>query len=318
MFFFEPNYSNCEPCNIKNLRKVKGNSTPRDVIMGTAFGKLLGIIPFLRSMRTCGCKARLVIFVDKKAMEKYPRKYYEKINDCGGELVLCPYYKGDIMYGVRYQAYRDFLLNNRYNIDRVITLDLFDTIMQYDPFIPSFRNDVLYFEPENITVKMHPYNVDWVKDAHKILGENLSQLHFQYNGDPKDLMEWEVLNGGEQAGGPDQLLAYIDHLCKFLGYGSNDQGFAIYFYQNGIFKEVFDFESIRLPVANDIFVGVGVRLLDGYMNHWKTKNHGEFELGGHYPGLIHQFDRSREVASNIKRACPNNYDPPFDDYIRSN
>ena len=308
----------CEMCNMSNVRPVVGNSTPRDAILTTGFSSLLNSIPFARSMRTCGCNARLIIFIDKDVLKKFSERFFSKLNDCGVELFLFTNYTTQSAVNIRYRAYRQFIAENSHCLNRIITIDLFDTMIQYDPFIPSFTGDTLYFQPEGFSIKDEENNRRWFYCVHDVFHKSNNMNHYYYKGSVDELLTKPAVNGGEVAGGPRQMLTYIDYLYKFLN-ACTDQGFMTYLYNTGAFTKEFDFPVVLLPWGNDIFTCVGRNVKwTNELDYFKKMKSGEYEINGSYPGLIHQYDRSREMTYAIVDACPNNYVPQFDQYFRTN
>ena len=311
---FNNPYQHCELCNMNIIdRNAKANSSPRDVILSISFGKIMSIFPFARALRTAGCRARIIIFVDDAAKKKYDLLFYQKLKDCGVELIQ-PNIRHDYNDPTfqRYEVFMDYLLLHRSEIDRVITVDIFDTCAQSDPFTTDFRKDQLFLQPEGSILNSDPYNEDWIQcsyDNYKSLG-----IKSDVKIDLKTLKNNEIVNGGEQAGGIDEMIKFLDMILKTNNI-CQDQGFINFYYYSGLMKTEFKINVTPLQHGNNLFSAIGILAFSGIFDVSNTTSLGSVYVGDKLPSLIHQFDRSSNFASLIKNACPN-YDPPFPDYIR--
>ena len=321
-------YPNCELCQITTLvRKTYGNSTPRDVIITTAYGRLINVFPFARSLRTVGCKARIVAFVDEDALSRYDSVFYDKMKDCGVEFVKI-HRNGELgnlkdATAFRYSAYLKYLKANRNKIDRVITVDLFDTCVQYDPFTNEFKKENIYFQTEGELIKDDGYNLNWAHCSYtsyeemigSIAGKqvflkdviNISKINFT------EVVDNYIINGGEQAAGVDIMIKFLELIRSSCTY-CQDQGFINYYFYTGILEKVIDAKAIALPYGDELFTAIGIK---AFLKLFKYSNGalGTVRINGSLPAMIHQFDRNKELTQIVLEACPN-YDPPFPDYIR--
>jgi hypothetical protein len=63
------------------------NSSERDVILALAVGRLRNTDLFLRTLRTTGCRARCVFFVNSRAKSGHGADFFASLSDCGVQLV---------------------------------------------------------------------------------------------------------------------------------------------------------------------------------------------------------------------------------------
>ena len=126
------------------------NSSPYDVIIVFAYGKLQNIELFIRTLRTTKSKASCVFIMERKAFHiNSQRKYF--IQKCGIQILTFDF-PNDI-YNIENKSYlfhlaELFLRSNQANIKRVAIMDLFDTVFQGDPFNGLLPTDSIHIVDE--------------------------------------------------------------------------------------------------------------------------------------------------------------------------
>ena len=303
----------CKLCNfiIDNNGTIP-NSSNRDVILLVAFRKLYNLYPLVRSIRTTGCKAKIIVFIDVIAEQSQNREYFTRMEDCGVQFITLyeydPKFLDDVYY-YRYLIFHNFLFINQENIDRVIAIDLFDSIAQHDPFTVDFNKDKMYFSNEGYLLKENDFNLKTLEFAFeglKKINESFDKSNVNYH----QLIQKPIINGGIQAGGIKPFLKFSKFMSiigdseTMSAYGP-DQAFLNYFLHTGSFDDLFKYE---IDITKSGFIStIGVWLTDEDNEFPSTAQLGNFERGGMKPAIIHQFDRSQILYDAVLTACPNDY-----------
>ena len=159
-------YSENLLCNF--VVSTKGcNSTPRDIVISSAVSKTTNIVLFQRTLRTTGTNATLILFLDQEAidnMDPDTKRFTEQMNT---QIFLIPKPPSSGMKIKNFIAYlvKEFLRENEFNINRVIVMDLFDSLFQEDPFNIQMPNDKLQLVHENIYNKDNSGTKDFIKST---------------------------------------------------------------------------------------------------------------------------------------------------------
>lgn len=118
------------PVNIGKCRLCKYNytaeshSTSRDLAIFISMGESQAIVPRIRSLRTAGCKAKILLFTDSK--KSFPARF----DNCGIDIVTLKLSKRinkDQIIMMRYIIISDILKKYGSAFDRVLYCDGFDT-----------------------------------------------------------------------------------------------------------------------------------------------------------------------------------------------
>ena len=146
-------------CNFTSDKKGC-NSTPRDVIITCAVGKTLNIVLFQRTLRTTGSNATLLLFLDQTAVDNMDKDTYEFTKKMNSQIILVPTPPGQGLRVKNYDMYIfvQFLRENEFKIDRVIFLDLFDSLFQEDPFNTRMPENELHLVHERMLNKYNGGN----------------------------------------------------------------------------------------------------------------------------------------------------------------
>ena len=172
---YDANSQICKLCNFNPIGAA--NSTNRDAVftMMTQFGS--GSEMLIRSLRTTGCNATIIIFTPKGV--ELPNWVF----NCGARQVMIePLSKRakSSPYKIRWEWYYMFLKKEVDNFDRIFHTDAFDAFFFGDPFQYAKDFDALYFQMEDRSLRSCPYNKMWVLSCHfdvnrhKLLGKTIA------------------------------------------------------------------------------------------------------------------------------------------------
>lgn len=308
----------CELCNFAPDNKTFiPNSSERDAILSFATNELTNLIPFIRSLRTSNSKCRFIVFSNHKALTKYSKNFYQIAEKCGVEFINIgtKSFTGLSAMYIRFVIYKYFLYRNKDKFDRVIFCDLFDTIVQHDPFTTNFTN-MTFFAEEGFTIKNNKCNYYWLLDAFKIWDKYMVNSAIQFNDEiKKTIFDKNLINAGIQAG-PIKSMIEMTELMSQMGDETtgeilvNDQSFFNILAYSGFFK--FNFSTINSSEFLSTF---------GYFFGPKIDKininltFGRIERDGIIPGIIHQYDRSFKILQAVLKVCPNNNN--LKDYYRN-
>ena len=167
-------YNKCKLCSfVPNNGSHLPNSSGRDAIFLLGINKLTNLLPIVKTLRTTGSKCRVFLFTDAQTIKKYGlvRNFYVPLENCGLEIVnLGDLNTNDYYYicYLRYNIYKSFLILYRQFFDRIIFMDLYDSIIQHDPFTTEFGNS-LYLSDEGYIIRDNSFNLYYVEDGFKKL-----------------------------------------------------------------------------------------------------------------------------------------------------
>lgn len=169
------NFTACSLCNFKPI--VQSNSTARDAIFMavTQYGQ--GVERLVRSIRTTGCQATIVIFTVEDCT--FPQHFL----DCNVKIVIVEPLSSRAAkspYKMRWEWYYLYLKDELHKYDRIFHTDAFDAFFFGDPFSMLPDRNSLYFQMEDRSLRSCPYNKDWVLSCHhdvnrwKLLGKTIA------------------------------------------------------------------------------------------------------------------------------------------------
>lgn len=300
------NLSMCPICNM-DIRNSKQNSSPKDLVISNTFSKIHNIVPFVRTLRTVGCIACIVINADSTAANKLLKgKMPEFLDGCGvhivnvGEIIL----RIPFVYVARLMIIHDFLKNKKNILDRVLITDFFDTIFQGDPFTENLSRDKL-----GISEETEPFSLSQADAVLEILG----------NLKGREVCKNKILNAGTFIGGYDVVFSFF-------------QSFVTYYFSFSIeernkheqvcdkIDQVYVNILIRLNIPNLSyrFYNVNEEYLVCYdiFGRKFNKEFGSFSLDNKvYPLVIHLFDRIDETVISLQHKCPQIFQQA-DSYVR--
>jgi hypothetical protein len=135
---------------------TNGSSTLSDVVIGVTLREIYGLPTTIRSIRSAGVNAAIVILADSVSARIIADSIPRIVDGCGvlvldvgivDEAVLGPAWR------VKWHLAHDFLAVSPYRFGRVLFVDPYDTFLQGDPFGDAVDPGKIYFASEAITLK---------------------------------------------------------------------------------------------------------------------------------------------------------------------
>lgn len=217
--------SMCPPCT--GLRDKWGNSTQDDLIIAGIFGGGSRVMPFLRTLRSVGSRASVVLLTNLTKDDKS----IESFNDCDAELFHVEVNEsmmGLYPHSLRYIGAHQYLTTTTRKFNRIFHTDSFDVFFQKDPFTSDIKKDYLYFVLEEPLIKDSTWNTGWMERAY---GKEVAAQMGNYT----------VSCSGTVIGGADQFRIYLDTLLGHQPFWNNgrhslDQAYHNYLLHTGTFE----------------------------------------------------------------------------------
>jgi hypothetical protein len=294
----------CLACNF-TVRNSDPDSSPRDLVITTVLGSLTSIVPFVRTLRTTGSRATLVVLTDQVISAEANPSLSSFLDACGCSLLPVPkkdniIHRASIseIYMARIQMCYDFLKERYWLFDRVLLADIFDTVFQGDPFYKGLGRDFVALSEESFSCS----------------GNHRSAVKLLMDPVPVDDRWWSVKckNTGLMIGGARPLLMYLSVLLEYAA---------------KIPLSILE----RIPMTDQVFtntlLSLGVLEARGvpfrfwkegepYIAMWNiwerhnvTYRLGDFRLfeNGMYPLGLHMFDRHKGFTFSVLGACPESF-----------
>ena len=283
-------FPDCDKC--PKLDKKYGNSTPNDLIITGVFGNEGKIDKFIRSLRSTGCLASLILVTNLSFPEKYRKKYL----NCGAEIFQMKYDNNMSHFyphSLRYLGYSQFFKSTNKKIDRVLHTDSYDVFFQSDPFTDKVDKNKLYFITEGIKIQNSSWNHGWLERAYNKSVSN-------------SLGEFEVSCSGTVIGGYSQFLIYLNTLTSHPQFWANgrhslDQAYHNYllhtgaFTKNGIKPEFWDCNSPIITMHYCARNDYGKEII---------KNDRVMSPNGKIiPSIVHQYNLYQHSSMTLKFLC---------------
>ena len=295
----------CTLCNFIPPRR-NGNSSPRDLIITFAIGKLQNAFAFVSSCRTTGCKARIVFLVDDIAYTKYSKEFYQELYNCGCEIINVGHFdiqdRQDIFF-IRYLYYEKYL-RERTDIDRILATDLYDVLFQSDPFTNEVTGKKVFFFSEREKMIDNWYNQYYITTCYN----NIQTIEPSKNkSELKNLLfQGDIINAGISLGGYDPMLKFIKYMIKIgnrttLQSYADDQGCLNLFLRGHFFDNIFDYEID--PLNGTLIECFGSRFVKQSFQLAKYPL-GALPHPGNTPAVIHQIDRNQYIPYLASIVCP--------------
>ena len=216
------------------------NSTPRDVIITSAVKKTTNLVLFQRTLRTTRSNATLLLFMDQEAIDSIDQDSLDFTKKMNSYIYKIPKPPGEGMKTKNFVAYliKEFLRDNIFNINRVIVIDLFDTLFQEDPFNTRFPSNKLHLVDEN--------QVNIANRGNKVFMKK-TILDFKLDENTGSML---TINGGYCGGPVNLVIGYFTQLLTLLTflYG-DDQGATNILYVTGVFQ------AKGIPIMEDDYNG---------------------------------------------------------------
>jgi hypothetical protein len=194
---FPPPRATCPLCNFAPLSPA--TSTRRDVVLASAFSTPDSAEFFVRTLRSTGCRARIVLFLSSS-----PGHLLRFFRACGVEPVVVRRIHPTLAAAprlARYYFYQQWLSQHRSEVDRVLHADALDVVFQSDPFFDGFGHSKLYIIVEPVTIRESHWTLQSVLQCYKDVSfadEALSTASV-LGGGVRPFMEYlNGLLGGEQ------------------------------------------------------------------------------------------------------------------------
>lgn len=284
--------SRCPICNFTPVNPP--TSTRRDVVLAAALTQLKRVEYFLRTLRTTGTHARVILFLDNENTATIEwRKFFTA---CDIEPVFISNPDPVVQSAPklsRYYYYQEWLQIHKDEVDRVLHTDTFDVIFQSDPFIPIITKDSLYFTFEPVTLKSSHWTDQWINQCY---GKKITKKYGNK----------AVSCSGVTVGGCQPFLKYLELLLttpKWITcFGhSLDQAHHNYLLYNG------DFERAGLTISS-------FDCNSPYLTmHFCCKRAKCSWIPGGYvygnnsnvaPVLVHQYNRWKNLTKRNSVFCP--------------
>lgn len=280
---------NCRICNY-TVRNTKENSSPKDVAIIPAVGLTQNIEVFSRTLRTTGSKCSLVILLDNNTYFSLDNEAKEELEACGAQIINC----GSTVLLTRIDAFDYcyaftalFIEANRHLIDRAIRFDMYDTVLQGDPFnyqVDSKLN--LIDEGVPLRIRLGDINGEWIS-------------HFD-----KDVMKWngKIYKCAGYIGGSAETMykafgLFLEYMQ--LGTGQNDQGAVNFFYLSGLYKKR-GIEVVGQRKNELVRHCAFARLRE----HDKIGDIRQIRDDNSFAAVVHHYYMNPNLQMSILRACP--------------
>ena len=286
-------FKNCPHCNFEPVVD-QPSSKHNDILLSSMFGNIANLVPSCRSLRTTGCKAAFFVLTENSTYSLMTQDTIDLIKQCGLYVInlgVCEKLSPRVFFALRHLIYYNFLTPIRHLINRIILMDLYDTIFQGDPFPEYFRSETLYFCSENLTFAKSRGNRKWLRT---IVHDDLLKYY-----------PLHIVNGGTILGSADLIIKYLElfmvyvNMSRLVTLKADDQAYTNFFAYSGILEKhqvkhkIFDLSDFIVCVHGMQYFP-GEWYLGKYMTPIAKKRHL----------VVHQFDRSRMMKFNVYISCP--------------
>ncbi|OHT02403.1 hypothetical protein TRFO_30538 [Tritrichomonas foetus] len=251
-------------------------------------------INFVRSLRSTGCRANVVVITDNTCINMTTEFMKSVFIKCGVNFINIGNVKSKYMKDlntVRIVIFLSFLSKYHRFIDRVLISDMCDLYFYYDPFTENITSESLIMSTECVTIHDSNVNMQWFMDISRRHHDNF-------------MLFWDnlVVNNGFLIGGIQPIITFyselveIDMFRDFQLY-ANDQGIVNYMYYFKKFKKT---NITVIPFGNGEYQSM---TNCGKYFHIHPISY-EVTLNGMKLSVIHQFDRYCNLLHTIKNLCP--------------
>jgi hypothetical protein len=250
------------------------------------------MVPFLRSIRTTGCQARIVVIAGDRAIAAFSKGEKRILRQCGADLISFGYmikfwWEQDLL--LRFSVYFDWLYHHQKAFERVLFVQMHIVMFQGDPFNSDLADDAVFFVDEGVGLdKAAPELTDFLK---------LKPKQSLYKGRP--LVTDNIFGGGVQ-----HCLVFLDIYLTYLPmvYDEFDKVtehtyFLLCYYTfAGSSKRL----NTKLLGPNNGIVG-----LRYYSSEKGKESPGYYKTkDGVYPSTINHFTKSHKFRYDVYGACP--------------
>lgn len=283
-------YHNCSLCSFKSTSD-DANSSRDDLVLGLLYGEFpFNFLTLVRSIRTTGCKASVVIFACNGVIESIRGKYREKLEECGVNIFpLRNFTRVNGIHGnlLRHMYFALFLNLYHKEFKRVIILDVYDTFFQKDPFTRDFENETVLFSYETIVYQKNRINWKWIRNIDKTFSRKKHR---------HSMPLCSGLFGGTSASLINFYNIFVNiPYWEWIGMKCQDQGVLNYLYLTNKLTDTVKFDDHHTLVSAFLVNFSTTLSPDGFVMYRNTN---------HVPYVIHQYDRICFASNFIKNACP--------------
>jgi hypothetical protein len=275
------------PCSLCNFTTVgHPASGRRDAVFAAVTQYGPGVSRFIRSLRTTGCRAAIIIFATSNVI------FPDSLLACQIRLVVVNQTaRGKVSpYKIRWEWYYDHLLEIGDAYDRILHADAFDVFFYGDPFGYAPDRGSLYFPTEDRKIRSCPFNKAWLLECH----HDVNRFQVTHN---------IIACSGSLIGGAKLFVQFVHMLithpewpsCWRRGYDQGDFNYILYV------KYLPKNLSARLLGCNSGFLT---------MEHC-SKKRLEFNEKGQLltPNrekivtFVHQYNRYKKTTKEFARMC---------------
>ena len=266
------------------------------------------IFPFVRTLRSTGSRASVFILFDDASYRKLSTDTFQLFENCSVHVYnigTVPHFKHyNDVFAHKHVLIFDFIYKMASHLDRILLVDLYDSVFQSDPFMSTVDPDAFTVTHESRKTKKDHCNKVRIRPV------------IQY--DPKTMGNMQTLNAGIMYGGPDVIMKY--HTLYFHQFNiydianthkTCDQGYLNAFYLTHQLEPA-------LKKVNYWYRKEGFETLASILSKMpKCLQLGKLKYGGTRAVIVHQFDRSSMLTAMVILACPKgNYQVYENSYTR--
>jgi hypothetical protein len=257
------------------------------------FRYIFGFLPLIRTFRSTGSKASIVLILDESAHAKLTNNHFYQLKNCGVKI----YNIGSVLYeniqSTSYGFIFDYVLKNQKYISRILMTNAFDVIFQGDPFTEDIKTDTLYFGTEKHFIFQNEFMMSGIK--------KLPFPHRNYSHNNR------AINSGRFIGGTLPFMKMMDLYFSLFTkqyWGMNwddDQAVINYMVYTGLMAQNNISFVVDGPTRFTDSIPLGKLRL--------TPNHQigyvpDIDDRKNYATIVHQYDRCPLLTYTILRACP--------------
>ena len=287
------NLSRCSKCRFDPTR-IRPNSNRFDLVLSSCFGNTQNAIVFVRSLRTTGCLASIIILTDDETYSHFSYSEFEALFNCGCYVIsigVKPVMTWGSFIKWRLEAYYSFLLPRITQVKRIIISDINDIVFQGDPFDEEFSGNSIIFGIEPGSISLYPERVKAINQLNSSFSIYISNRH------PID----SSIFGGVSVGVLHFLhsvISIINITNKSIGFiGDESIYFSIAVYSNSLAKK-----SIRIIVDSrgKFFTRIPTEKGDYIDKIGKYFN----SMAGRPPLVLTKYSGNFGFCRSVYMACP--------------
>ena len=308
------NFDSCKLCEseaINNRRNANfhisaeynPNSSERDAILSVMLHYSFNLETFIRSLRTTGCKAKVIVFHDDQSLQTLTPYMLDLIKNCGIIMINIGTVTEKFVrhtYELRHTWYFAFMKKYRNDFDRIIVSDISDVFFQADPFTTEFTNNTFQATTELIGLDKEDQNRDWIKS----IQPNFDDM-FWYGRIP---LCFGLLYGSMETWITFYNILYEQDDWKHFEVKTIDQGYLnVYFYHN-----LFADNGLHITATMPDDLIVSARGTTGILGNDIETKYVLLKDSTKIPAMIHHYNRVCLFIDNIQEVCPSlNIDNSF-------